>query len=159
AGEVRKACKDIVRLNPWLQSSIDIQAWKICNTRTDSACEIIAADLAGLHGARADVLILNELSHVTKEDFAKKLFDHDSKVPHGLVLVATNAGLVPSWQFDLREMARTSERWHFSAYTQPAPWLDPREIEEAQRRNSGNRFARLWEGQWVPESGDALSTT
>jgi hypothetical protein len=41
--------------------------------------------------------------------------------------------------------------------TDPAPWLDPAEIEEARRRNSGNRFRRLWQGEWVPESGDALS--
>jgi hypothetical protein len=158
AGELRKAVKDIVRLNAWLQDAIDIQAWVIGNRRTDSRCEIIAADVAGSHGARPDVLILNELSHVTKEEFAKNLLDNASKVPHGVVLIATNAGFLPSWQFDLREMARTSERWRFSAYTQPAPWLDPAEIAEARKRNSANRFARLWEGQWVPEAGDALST-
>jgi hypothetical protein len=158
ADELRKAAKDILRLNDWLAELVQVQSWVLLNGRTDARCEIIAADVAGSHGARPDLLILNELSHVTKEDFAKNLLDNASKVPHGMVLVATNAGFVPSWQFDLREMARTSPRWYFSSYTQPAPWLEDAEIDEARRRNSANRFARLWEGQWVPESGDALST-
>jgi hypothetical protein len=157
ADELRKAAKGILRLNRWLADAVQVQAWTILNPRTDSRCEIIAADVAGSHGARPDLLILNELSHVTKEDFAKNLLDNASKVPHGLVIVATNAGFVPSWQFDLREMVRTSGRWRFSAYTNPAPWLDESEIAEARKRNSANRFARLWEGQWVPEAGDALS--
>jgi hypothetical protein len=158
ADELRKAAKGILRLNSWLADAVEVQSWTLRNSRRDCVCEIIAADVAGSHGARPDLLILNELSHVGKEEFAKNLLDNASKVPHGVVLVATNAGFVPSWQFDLREMARTSPRWVFSSYTQPAPWLDPGEIAEAKRRNSANRFARLWEGQWVPESGDALST-
>jgi hypothetical protein len=157
ANELRKAAKDIVRLNPWLSDTTEIQTWAIQNKRTGSRCDIIAADVAGSHGARPDLLILNELSHITREKFAKNLLDNASKVPHGLVLVATNAGFIPSWQFDLREMARQSPRWTFSAVTEPAPWLDPAEIAEAERRNSRNRFLRLWRGEWVPESGDALS--
>jgi hypothetical protein len=158
ADELRKAAKGIWRLNPWLHDLIVIQNWTLRNPRTDAACTIISADVAGSHSARPDLLILNELSHVTKEEFAKNLLDNASKVPLGLVLVATNAGFVPSWQFDLREMARTSPRWRFSSYTRPAPWLDAEEVAEAKRRNSTNRFLRLWQGEWVPESGDALST-
>jgi hypothetical protein len=157
ADELRKAAKLILRLNAWLADAVQIQAWTILNPRTDSRCEIIAADVAGSHGARPDLLILNELSHVTKEEFAKNLLDNASKVPRGIVVIATNAGFDPSWQFDLREIVRSSERWYFSAYCEPAPWVDPAEIEEAERRNSGNRFLRLWKGQWVPEAGDALS--
>jgi hypothetical protein len=155
AGEVRKACRDILRLNGWL-ASIEVQQWSILNKRTGSSCAIIAADVAGSHGARPDLLILNELSHITRQDFALNLLDNAGKVPHGLALICTNAGFVPSWQYDLRELARTSERWHFSSFSATAPWLDAREVQEARRRNSANRFARLWRGEWVAESGDAL---
>src|SRR5262249_22063471 len=111
ADELRKAAKGIWRLNPWLQDTITIQNWTIKNPRTEAQCDIISADVAGSHGARPDLLILNELSHVTKQEFAMNLLDNASKVPHGLVVVATNAGLCPSWQFGLRELARTSPRW------------------------------------------------
>jgi phage terminase large subunit-like protein len=157
ADELRKAAKDIVRLNPWMGEFVEVQASCIVGALTDGRCDIIAADVAGSHGARPDLLILNELSHVTKEEFASNLLDNASKVPHGVVIIATNAGFTDSWQWKLRELARTSDRWHFSAYTQPAPWLDPAELAEARRRNSPQRYARLWEGAWVSGTGDALA--
>jgi hypothetical protein len=156
ADELRKAAKGILRLNSWLAKVVTIQAWSISNPRTDARCEIIAADVAGSHGARPDVLILNEFAHVEREEFARNLLDNASKVPHGVVVIATNAGFCPSWQWDLREVARTSPRWYFSAYQHPAPWLDAAEVQEAERRNPRGRFARLFRGEWMNASGDAI---
>ena len=34
--------------------------------------------------------------------------------------------------------------------------MNPADIEEAQRRNSPSRFARLWRGVWSTAGGDAL---
>ncbi len=99
---------------------------------------------------------MNELTHLQKQDFALNLLDNASKMPSGVVLVLTNAGFIPSWQYELREQARTSERWRFSSWDRPAPWLAEAEIAEARRRNPPNRFARLWGGQWVPASAGAL---
>lgn len=157
ADELRKAAKAILRLNPWLAQIVTIQSWTLVNTRTDARCEILSADVAGSHGARPDLLVLNELSHVGKQEFAENLLDNAAKVPFGIVLVATNAGFIGTWQETWRRTAEESPRWYFSSYQQPAPWLDPAEIEEARRRNGRNRFLRLWQGQWVPDQGDALS--
>jgi hypothetical protein len=156
ADELRKAAKGILRLNPWLADVLEVQSWSVINRRTESRCDIIAADVAGSHGARPDLLILNELSHVTKREFAENLLDNASKMPNGVVIIATNAGFVPSWQWDWREQARTSGRWYFSNYQEPAPWLDPEEIKDAEKRNTAARFARLWRGVWVGCGGDAL---
>jgi len=51
AAEMQKAAKDILRLNPWLSKRVKIQNWRIICDATDSTCEIIAADIAGSHGA------------------------------------------------------------------------------------------------------------
>jgi hypothetical protein len=156
ADEMRKAAKAILRLNAWLSKRVEVQNWKIVCSATSTAAEIIAADTAGSHGARPDVLILNELSHVQKWEFAENLLDNASKVPQGLVVIATNAGYIgtPAWKW--RELARSSPRWTFNAYTRPSPWLDSAEIEEARRRNAASRFNRLWFGVWSSGSGDAL---
>lgn len=157
ADELRKAAKAIVALNGWLQEAVTVQASEIVCRRTDSVCTIIPADVAGSHGARPDVLVLNELSHVAKREFAENLMDNAAKVPHGLAVVATNAGQLDSWQYGWRELARTSDRWRFHQRSEPAPWLDPAEIEEARRRNPPSRFARLWQGVWSSGTGDALT--
>lgn len=156
AAELKKAAVDVLRLNPWLNDRVYDQAWTLHCDATESTCTIIAADVAGSHGARPDIVVLNELSHITKEEFAANLLDNASKKPEGLVIVATNAGFLGTWQHSWREMARESERWDFHSFCEPAPWLDDEEIEEAQRRNSTSRFNRLFWGEWVNQSGDAL---
>ncbi len=156
ADELRRAAKDILRLNPWLASRVVVQSWRILCSASGATCEIIAADVAGSHGARPDVLVLNELSHVTKQEFAENLVDNAAKVPHGLVVIATNAGFSGTWQYKWRQIAETSDRWSVHIYDQPSPWLDQGDIDEAQRRNSRSRFMRLWYGVWSSGAGDAL---
>jgi hypothetical protein len=157
ADELRKAAKAILRLNPSLGKLLTIQSLAIINPHTDSRCDIIPADTMGSHGARPDVLVLNELTHVANREFCETLLDNASKMPNGVVIIASNAGHDPSWQLEWRQTAIESNRWHFSAFAEPAPWLDADELAEARRRNSPNRYARLWQGQWVSETGGAIA--
>ncbi len=156
ADELRKAAKDILRLNEWLAGRIQLQSMKIICKANGSECEIIAADVAGSHGARPDVLILNELSHVTKQEFAENLMDNAAKVPHGLAVIATNSGFQGTWQERWRGIALDSPRWKTHIYSRPSPWLDDAEMDEAKRRNSHARYMRLWWGVWASGAGDAL---
>ena len=156
AGELRKAMKDILRLNPWLASRVMVRNWQVVCEATGSDLAIIAADVAGSHGARPDVLVANELSHVTKQEFIENLFDNATKVPRGLAVVATNAGFLNTWQYRWRGMAVESGRWRTHIWSEPAPWLDEGELEEARKRNSNARFKRLFYGMWSSGGGDAL---
>jgi hypothetical protein len=157
AAEIRKAAEAFVRVNEWLKSRIDCQAWKIVCGTTGSTCEIITSDATSSHGSRPDVVILNELSHVGSRDFAETVFDNLTKMTLGVGMVATNAGVIGSWQWDWREIARLSGRWWFQQVNEPALWLDAAAVEEAQRRNPPARFRRLFLGQWVTETeGDAI---
>ena len=157
ADEMRLICKGILRLNEWLASRIEVLSWKIVCKATFSECSILAADVAGSHGARPDVLILNELSHVQKQEFAENLLDNAAKVPHGLAVIATNSGFTGTWQERWRQIAMDSpDRWIANIFNRPSPWLDEKEIAEAKRRNSRARFLRLWHGIWASSCGDAL---
>ncbi|HEX4145152.1 MAG TPA: hypothetical protein VHY91_16720 [Pirellulales bacterium] len=158
ADELRKAATDILRLNPWLGGRVVIQNWKITCTSNGATAEIVAADTAGSHGARPDVLIINELSHITKQEVAENWRDNADKVPQGLVVIATNAGFMGTWQYRWREIARTSPRWVFNQRAEPSPWIDPADLAEAERRNSKARFRRLWWGVWSSGTGDALDS-
>ncbi len=157
ASELRRAASLILRLNPSLESAVTVHAWKIVCTATGSEAEIITCDVAGSHGARPDVLILNELHAIGKWEFALNLLDNSSKVPGGLVVLATNAGFIGSEAHKLCNLARESPRWFHHAYSMPAPWIDAAELAEARRRNPGERFNRLWYGVWSHGTGDALT--
>ena len=156
ADEMRKCATDILRLNPWLDARVKILSWKIVCKATNSECEILSADTAGSHGARPDVLILNELSHITKQEFAENLMDNATKVPHGIAVIATNAGFQTTWQEKWRELALMSDRWLMHIYDQPSPWLADAEIDEAKKRNSKSRYLRLFWGIWASGLGDAI---
>ena len=92
AGELKKAAADILRQNDWLATRVEVQAWSLVCKATGSECSIVASDVASSHGARPDIVVMNELSHVTKEEFASNLLDNATKKPMGIVIVATNAG-------------------------------------------------------------------
>ncbi len=159
AAEPRKAADETLRQMPWLAQRVTIDRWKIACEATGSTCTIEAADVAGSHGARPHVLFLDELHAITKREFAENLMDNASKMPDGLVVIGTNSGVLDTWQWQWRELARTSERWTFLRWAEPAPWLDPAEIAEAERRNTRARYRRLFWGEWSPENeGEGLDS-
>ena len=158
AGEVRKAIRDLLRLNPSLAERVEVQSWSVVCKATRCELSILATDVASAHGSRPDILFVNELSHIAQEDFASNLFDNATKKPRGLRIVATNAGFQGTWQARWRRLAQDSRRWFFHALSEPAPWLSEEELAEAERRNSRARFARLFHGVWIPKLGDALDS-
>jgi len=155
ADEIRKAMRDILRSNNWLSQRIEVQRNAVINRATESRLDILTVDERGAHGSRPHVLFIDEVVHIENRDFVETLLDNAAKTS-ALTNIATNAGFVPSWQFDLREMARQSDRWYFSQVTQPAPWISEADIEERRLSTSQNRFNRLWRGLWVSDHGDAL---
>lgn len=156
AAEVRLAATEILQGMPWLSQFVAVDKWQIVNSKTNSVAEIIASDLGGSHGARPDALTIDEVTHITKEDFVLNLLDNAEKTHHGLVVMGMNAGQIDSWQHRLRETVRSQpDRWRFIATVGPAPFHDKAGIEDARRRSSASRFNRLFNGVWSM-GGDAL---
>ncbi len=158
AGEVKRAIEDWLRANPWLRQRVDVQRWKIINEGTGAECEILTADASGSHGARPNVLVLNEVSHVQSEEYASTLLDNFAKMPDAFCLLCTNAGYTGTWAWRWREIYREAPRWHFRKVTDTPAWQTAADIREAERRNPPARFRRLYRGEWVSPGGDLLST-
>lgn len=158
AGEVVKAVRELLRHNGWLAALVEVQRFRILNKRTDATCEVLAADGASAHGSRPDLTVCNELSHMREQSFGETMLDNSAKMPNGMVVIATNAGFSGTWQARWREQAMRSERWWFQKVDHPAPWIDQAAVEEARIRNSASRFARLWQGVWSTDGGDALDS-
>jgi hypothetical protein len=87
------------------------------------------------------------------------MLDNGSKKSNNLTIIATNAGSLRTWQHEWREAYRDNPRWWWQKVSEPAPWIDPADVAEAQTRNSTSRFNRLWYGQWSSGEGDALDAS
>ena len=174
ADEIRQIVRQILAcdapLNRLLASVVDVQKNTILahatrrsgpraspgTGRPESSVEVLTTDHRGSHGSRPDLVLINELSHIANQEFAETIFDNSDKLPHSVVIIATNAGFLDTWQTSWREIARQSDRWHFSVRNTPAPWISADDLEESKRRNPPARYRRLWEGVWASGSGDAL---
>src|SRR5262249_4157484 len=132
AAEVRSAAEDIVREVDCLRGMVSIDQWQIKCESTGSVCRILAADAAGASGGRPDVLLLEELVMIGDEDFATNLLNNASKIPGSLTIIQTNAGFQNTWQWRLRELARTSDRWYFLQGNDRPPQISAEEYEEAR---------------------------
>lgn len=161
ASELRKAAQDILWSNEWLARRVSIQNWKIACTATRSSCEISATDMREggdtTHGSRPTLVLLNELSHIPSEGFAQTMLDNAAKMPNGIVVIATNAGFLDTWQYKWREDARKAQRWSFHQFAKPAPWVDLADVEEARGRGPV-RCNRLWYGIWSSDEGQAIDS-
>lgn len=163
AGIVRKRVVDLLEHNRWLNDYVEIVRWQIrSKQRTASgeplaAIDIMASEIAGAHGGTPDILILNELSHVTKWPFITALMNNAAGVPRGIVIVATNAGYTGTEAEKWRHAAMTSDNWAVRVRPRPAPWHSHALVREAKKLNARSEYDRLWWGKWVSGTGTALS--
>ncbi len=144
--------------NPtWKQFDIfrdNIVAESVGKARVEA--RILSSDIAGSHGARPNLLLIDELHAISdaRFEFVHSLLNNAAKL-HSFVMVTTNAGIEGSEAHKLREVVFTSPLWQTYTYAKPAPWIPPEVLAEALRRN-GSRANRWFFGIWSGESSDAL---
>jgi hypothetical protein len=143
-------------LNRALASILEVQADRILNTRTGGFAECLTTDSRGSHGSRPQLVWLNEISHVADQEFANTLADNAAKVPTSITFFCGNAGHTDTWQHQWWKTAQLSDDWTCHEYARPAPWLDAKDIADAERRNPPSRFRRLFYSEWASAEGDQL---
>lgn len=157
AGLLRDAIARLVQLNPWLAQLLDVQRSRIVNTRTQSELRIITSDAPSSYGLTPDFAIVDEVTHWGSRDLWDSVLSSCAKRADNMLVAISNAGFNPSWQFDLREVIRTSDGWHFNALDGPqASWINAKALDEQRRFLPPVAFDRLWLNRWSSGSGDAL---
>jgi terminase large subunit-like protein len=163
ASEIQQIVRQILKidapLNKVCNSKIQVQSTRIINTKTGSEAEILSADKYGSHGSRPDFLLCNELTHMVDKGFAETLFDNLDKMPNGLGVVCSNSGFSDSWQESWKNTFLDSPRWKIIEYRHRPSWIDDAAWDEASKRNSANRFRRLFKGIWTSDCESALEAS
>lgn len=157
---LQRAVDRLVRLNPWLGDSLEVQRSRVINKRTGSECLIITSDAPSSYGLECDFIVADEITHWCKRELFDSLWSTTAKRDPCLLLCIMNAGFQTSWCWPLRELVRTDPEWHFSRLEGPqASWISPKMLAAQERLLPAIAYARLWLNQWATGSGDALAET
>lgn len=160
---LKDAMATVCRLNPWLGTILEVQKDCVVNVAKGHLAEgarldISTSDVASSYGILPDFIIADELTHWEGDgSLWHSLISSAAKRSTCLLVVITNAGFADSWQWMVRESARTDDGWHFSRLDGPqASWMTPARLAEQRRMLPAVAYARLWENQWSSGGGDAL---
>lgn len=147
---LRDALLTLVRLNPWLGSILTVESQRVVNTAKGHPGEggtlsIEASDVGSSYGILPDLIIADELTHWTGDGVLwHSLISSAAMRSNCLLVVISNAGFADTWQWSVREMARTDPAWHFSRLDGPkASWLTAERLEEQRRMLPAVAYARL----------------
>src|SRR5262249_27823400 len=155
---LRDSIATLARLNPWIGGILDVQAFRVVNTRGGAALDILSSDVATSYGQLPDFVMADELTHWQKEDLWSSLLSAATKRGNFIMVVGMNAGFSESFAFTTREKVRTDPAWHFQVLDGPrASWISPERLEEQQRLLPAVAYDRLWLNRWSMGSGDAIS--
>jgi hypothetical protein len=157
AAIVKERIEHLLYWNPWLNERVMIRNNRVIGPRQRAMLTILAADVQGAHGGTPDLVVINELSHITKWEFAENMMSNADGVARGMVIVATNAGFRGTPAEDWRKNATTSPRWKAYILDKPAPWTNQSFLEEARRMLPASKYNRLWWGRWSSGKGDAIN--
>lgn len=139
-----------------------MQRDRVVNDHTGSALIILSADADSSYGLTPDAIVIDELTHWPDSGAAlwESLFSAAAKRSNCLLTIISNAGTGEgqSWQWKIREAARTDEAWYFSRLDGPvASWISPLHLAEQRRMLPPVAFDRLWLNQWTSGQGDAIT--
>ena len=164
AGLLRDAMETLVRLNPWLAAILDVQAHSVVNIAEGhpafgARLDILASDVGSSYGILADLIVADELVHWQGDgSLWHSLISSAAKRSNCFLCVISNAGFADSWQWSVREAARSDDAWYFSRLDGPqASWLSQARLAEQRRMLPPVAYNRLWGNEWSSGGGDALT--
>lgn len=160
AGYLRTQADTVVRANPWLAETVEVNKWEIVNKVTGTTCKIMSSDAGTSYGSTPDFVIVDELTHWKNEALWTATFSGSAKRGHCVVVVIANAGygVGTSWHWRARERARLGDGWYFNSLPGPiAPWITEASLAEQRGMMTPIEYRRLWLNQWVEGTASALN--
>jgi hypothetical protein len=156
---MREAMEKLLSLNPWLAELVDVQRNCVVNKLNGTAVRFMSRDTSSSFGLTPDIAILDEFSHLQQESFFSSFVSSYAKREKNgaILIIAGNAGHGQDWRWSIREVARTSPEWYYSAPDGFAPWYNQSTIDEQRKLLTPSEFERLWMNRWQASGGEYIS--
>lgn len=154
---VSESIRKVMELNPWLNEFINHTKYEITSKSSSVMIQILASDAASSYGHTPHLSIADEFTHWKNGDFWNS-FASSAEKKNGVLIVACNAGVGKDWKFNVKETARTSDRWYYSA--RPgcvASWFTQSQLDEQRKMLPPSEYARLWENKWQETGGELVT--
>lgn len=165
AGLLKQAMETLCRLNPWLGDILTVQNNQVVNQASGhpgegGALQVYTSDVASSWGILPDLIVADETTHWTGDgSLWHSILSSAAKRTNCFLVSISNAGFCDSWQWGVREAARTDDTWIFSRLDGPvASWMSEKRLAEQRKMLPPVAFARLWLNQWSTGGGDALTS-
>jgi hypothetical protein len=150
---ILQAMQDEAALNPWYADRIKIT--KNVVTGPGGFVEVLPCDAASAYGLRGNLYIVDEVTHWKRQKEWTALITGRRKVPGSLLIVLSNAGLLGSWQHDVRVAAARDPDWVvFERKGMLASWLDKAAIEKDALMLPPSEARRLFGNEWIDPAAD-----
>lgn len=148
AALLHEAMLSLARLNPWLAERLDFQRNLV--TGPGGRLRILTADAPTSYGLSADLITIDELTWWKKRDLFDALFSGRQKRPGSVAWIITNAGILGSWQDELRQAVRGDPDWYLWDEPRRLPtWMSEADITRERRLLARGIARRVIDNHWI----------
>lgn len=150
---ILQAMEDEYRLNRWMDGQLSFRR----NTVTGQGgfFEVLPADAASAYGLQGNVYIADEFTHWKNNKMWTAVVTGREKVPGSLLIVLSNAGLLGTWQHDVRLRAAKNADWVlFEHEGQLATWMSKARVDDLRLMIPPSEAERLYDNKWIDPGAD-----
>lgn len=148
-----QAIQDEAAHNPWVADQLDIQR----NTVRGPAgeVEVLPADAASAYGLRGNLFICDELTHWKNQKVWTAVVSGREKVPGAILIVLSNAGLLGTWQHEIRLAVDSDPDWVvFERPGHLASWMDEARLTALRNKLPPSEAERLYDNKWIDPAAE-----
>lgn len=135
-------------LNPW----IPVEPFRNEIRGPGGSITVLSSEAGASSGRKDDLVILDELTFWPSRDLWDILYAGSFKRERQVFIVITNAGMLGTWQHELREMARTDDAWHFHSSPHGrmlASWMTAEKVAKVREGLAPGFARRVIDNEWI----------
>lgn len=138
---------------PHLNTVFSVKAYQAVCVHNHTSYEAISADASSAYGLRPYFVIVDEIAQWKSTAEPQLLWEAVTsamhKVENSRLVVLTSAGDPAHWSYGIRTHASNNELWRLHEVQGPAPWADPRKLQEQRERLPESSYRRLFLNEWT----------